>query len=362
MVVSSIAPPCLVDRRCGFDPAGSARRKQARRGAYARRSGLRGVVHGGRTACARRADAWGAARSRVRSASRAPQARAARGPALGGSGRRYAKRRCASARVRRLQASASEAWRGPLGRGPRCSSVVRLLGLERLERAQRAPELGDRRAAITQQRLERARAVAVPDQREPEPAVGVAALLEQLVLDAIRHARDATRRPRSRRASTALQRAHERRQFLGQRRLEVGGPGGMLVRQHDDTSARACRASAHSAPSALCLRRSWARAGAVLAARLAGALLTGRPRGRRLHWTWRDSLLVEQKGLAGRSAKAPDGLAPAAILVDHRNIIHSAPARCHADPAVGLPDRAAPRRKADVLRDRATRSFLTLAV
>src|SRR5918996_3002369 len=61
-----------------------------------------------------------------------------------------------------------------------------LLGLERLERAQRAPELGHRRAAIAQQRLERPRPVAVADQGEPDPAARDVTLLEQLRLDAIR--------------------------------------------------------------------------------------------------------------------------------------------------------------------------------
>jgi hypothetical protein len=42
----------------------------------------------------------------------------------------------------------------------------RLLGLERLERLERAPELRHRRAAIAQQGLERAGAIAVANEGE----------------------------------------------------------------------------------------------------------------------------------------------------------------------------------------------------
>jgi len=51
------------------------------------------------------------------------------------------------------------------------------LGLERLQRAQRAPKLGHGRAAVAQQRVERARPVAVAHQGEPEPAPAALAAL-----------------------------------------------------------------------------------------------------------------------------------------------------------------------------------------
>jgi hypothetical protein len=63
--------------------------------------------------------------------------------------------------------------------------LERLLGLERLERAQRAPELGHRRAAIAQQGLERACAVAIAYQRQPETAACGPAFVEQLGLNAV---------------------------------------------------------------------------------------------------------------------------------------------------------------------------------
>jgi hypothetical protein len=59
------------------------------------------------------------------------------------------------------------------------------LCLERLERAQAARELGERGAAVAQQRLERARAIAVADDREPGAAARVVALGEHLDLDAL---------------------------------------------------------------------------------------------------------------------------------------------------------------------------------
>jgi hypothetical protein len=52
----------------------------------------------------------------------------------------------------------------PGGRARASPAAGFRLGLERLEQAQRAPELGQRRAAIAQQRVERAAAIAVADQ------------------------------------------------------------------------------------------------------------------------------------------------------------------------------------------------------
>jgi hypothetical protein len=62
------------------------------------------------------------------------------------------------------------------------------LGLQRLEEPQGAPKLGERRAAIAQERVERARAVAIADQGKPEVAVVEQALhfaRKKLGLDAL---------------------------------------------------------------------------------------------------------------------------------------------------------------------------------
>jgi hypothetical protein len=64
------------------------------------------------------------------------------------------------------------------GLGPR-----RLLGLGRLEGAQRAPELGERAAAIAQEGVERARAVAIADQGVPETPARKAVLGEQFCFE-----------------------------------------------------------------------------------------------------------------------------------------------------------------------------------
>jgi hypothetical protein len=100
-------------------------------------------------------------------------------------------------------------------RGCRCG-----LGLERLEEPQGAPELGERRTAIAQQRVERARAIAVADQGQAEIPLPPQAVLKQPGL----HALGALQPPGG--AGDApgehgLQRAL-RRQFLDQRRLERG--------------------------------------------------------------------------------------------------------------------------------------------
>ena len=105
------------------------------------------------------------------------------------------------------------------------------LGLERLEGPQRAPELGERAAAIAQQRVEAARAVAVADEGEPEAAAGKVVLGEQLRLEPLGPGEtpgggdDPLR-------EHGLQRAL-RRQLLHQCSLERGKLGGTLARQHD---------------------------------------------------------------------------------------------------------------------------------
>jgi hypothetical protein len=124
-------------------------------------------------------------------------------------------------------------------------------GLERLERAQRAPKLGERAAAIAQERVEAARTVAVADHRVAEIGVVVGIPLEQLSLLAAGLGRG----PQPRSGGQALgalqppdrgddplrervlQRAH-RRQFLHQRRLECFKLGSALPRQHHMLCAR----------------------------------------------------------------------------------------------------------------------------
>ena len=84
-------------------------------------------------------------------------------------------------------------WRRQLGDrrlqreigGRRLLEHIRLLGLERLQRLERAPELGHRGAAVAQERLEAAGAVAIPDQGHADPGVLPAPLLEQLDFHAI---------------------------------------------------------------------------------------------------------------------------------------------------------------------------------
>ena len=138
----------------------------------------------------------------------------------------------------------------------------RLLGLERLERAQRAPELGHRRAAIAQQGLERARAVAVawPPERGwgPVPHPGGQAgrararrprcgAPRTAPLQCGPPARDATRRPRpAGRARPAARRPAPAPRPAPPRDRRTRRRPRPAAR---DAAARACRASAHSAPT-----------------------------------------------------------------------------------------------------------------
>jgi hypothetical protein len=75
------------------------------------------------------------------------------------------------------------------GQRVRRARLVGRLGLERLERAQRAPQLGHGGTPVAQQRVERARAIAVAHQGKAEPAPAALAALglqgEQLALDPI---------------------------------------------------------------------------------------------------------------------------------------------------------------------------------
>jgi hypothetical protein len=98
-------------------------------------------------------------------------------------------------------------------------------------RAQRAPELGQRRGAIAQQCLERPRPVAVANQGEPERALRAPALLEQLRFHAI-----GPREPLGGHGDAPGEDGPERadrRQLLDKNRLERFELGGILVRQHD---------------------------------------------------------------------------------------------------------------------------------
>jgi hypothetical protein len=119
-----------------------------------------------------------------------------------------------------------------LGRGVGRGQRRRWLGLQRLEEPQRAPQLGERRAAVAQQRVEGARAVAVADQGQAEVAVTIGMALEQLGLDALGAleppggARDAA-------GKQALQRALGR-EFVHERRLEGGELGRLLVADDDE--------------------------------------------------------------------------------------------------------------------------------
>jgi hypothetical protein len=138
----------------------------------------------------------------------------------------------------------------------------------RLERAQGSPELGHGRAAIAQQRLERARALAVAKEREPEAAAQITALLEQLDFDPVRPREpprgdcDAAREPPRGDCDAAREHGLQRaagRQLLDQRGLERGELRRVLVRQHEMLLC-AQAVLQHSAPSAPCLRASSARA------------------------------------------------------------------------------------------------------
>jgi hypothetical protein len=61
----------------------------------------------------------------------------------------------------------------------------RRFGLERLEEPERTPQLGERRAAIAQQRIERPGTVAVADKGLSEIPIAPQMMLKQLSLDAL---------------------------------------------------------------------------------------------------------------------------------------------------------------------------------
>ncbi len=251
--------------------------------------------------------------------------------------------RCRSGRLR-----AHRRRRGKLGDGQlrreigarRLLEHVRRLGLERLQRLERAPELGHGGAAVAQERLEAAGAVAIADQGHADAGVLPAPLLEQLDLHAIgpRQTPGGDRDPAR---QHELQRAF-RRQLIQQRRLERLELDGILVRQHDVVQG------AHAVPERIlrrpapCLLRSSARA---TSRRSCGWLRRGHcctgtaAPARRHHWTWRDSLAGV--GLAGgwwRGART--GAEENASLTDHRNIVHLC---CRAPPSPPLITPARPR-------------------
>ena len=156
----------------------------------------------------------------------------------------------------------------------------RRLGLERLQRLERAPELGHGGAAVAQERLEAAGAVAVADQRHADPGVLPAPLLEQLDL----HAIGARQTPGGDRDPA---RQHElqgtfRRQLIQQRRLERLKLDGILVRQHDVLQgAHAVLQRILRRPGLALLGLRPARLRAVLTARLGAGIGYGNGRAQR---------------------------------------------------------------------------------
>jgi hypothetical protein len=149
-----------------------------------------------------------------------------------------------------------------------------LLGLERLERAQRAHELGHGGAAVAHQCLEAAGAVAIPDQGHADAPLVPAPLGEQLHLHAV-----GTREPpggdRDLPGEHGLQRA-DRRELLEERRLERGELGGILVREHDELLRAQAVFERILCGARLAFRALWpARLGAVPAARLGTRMAHG---------------------------------------------------------------------------------------
>jgi hypothetical protein len=107
----------------------------------------------------------------------------------------------------------------------------RRLGLEGFQGAQRAPQLGERAAAIAQQRVEGAGIVAIANQGETEAVTGEHVLGEQLGLEAL-GARQAPARGDDPLREHGLERACGG-ELLEQLRLEGFEGGGALARQHD---------------------------------------------------------------------------------------------------------------------------------
>jgi hypothetical protein len=177
----------------------------------------------------------------------------------------------------------------------------RRLGLERLEGAQRPRKLGLGGAAIAQQGVERARAVAVADQREAEVAIAEHAVhlaREQLGLDAL-GALEPPGGAGDARGEQALQGAIGG-QLLDQRRFERRELGRLLVAD-DDEFLRA------ETVLECVLRRSRlpfgglrpARLGAVPATRLGTGIADGNHRARRGACTRHGGFLAGWRELAG---------------------------------------------------------------
>jgi hypothetical protein len=105
------------------------------------------------------------------------------------------RQRCDSARIpaafgfdRFLRRAGRGVRAGQRRRGRGLADLAHLrggLGLQRLQQPQRPPELGQRGAAIAQERVERPGAVAVADQGEAEIPIAVGMQREQLGLDAL---------------------------------------------------------------------------------------------------------------------------------------------------------------------------------
>ena len=167
----------------------------------------------------------------------------------------------------------------------------RMLGLERLEQAQRAPELRQRRAAIAQQRLKRPGAIAVANQGEAGAALRDLTLFEQLDLDAIRPREPpgGNRDPPREARSGALRPAPAPRPARLRARANSAR---ILVRQHEvllrahavfQRVLRGARLAIEGFRAAR-LRRRCFRLGLGAGAGNGNS----RARARRLHWTWRE--------------------------------------------------------------------------
>jgi hypothetical protein len=140
--------------------------------------------------------------------------------------------------------------RGGLGR--------RMLGLERFEEPQGAPQLGQRRAAIAQERIERPRAVAIADQGHTGIPLAPQMVLEQPGLDVL-GALEPPGGPGDAPGEQGLQGAIGC-QLLDQRRLERGELPAASRRRRPRISGRENRASGRSATTVAYLPASWARA------------------------------------------------------------------------------------------------------
>jgi hypothetical protein len=139
---------------------------------------------------------------------------------------------------------AIRAARAGMRRGRHGGLGACLLGLERLEGAQGVPELGQRRAAIAQQRVERARPVAIADHGQTEAGGARDVLREQLGLLAAGLGNGAP--TPFRRPSTRPARAARWRRRSGARAPPAARPGASSA---VSAASRASKAARSSSPS-----------------------------------------------------------------------------------------------------------------